>query len=168
MKTLTDHLTQYAAYHRDQRNILTHIIGIPLIVVAVAILLSKPGWDMAGIWLSPALIVASAAAIFYLILDLKLGLAMTVLLVLSLWLGMLSAQLSTGLWLALGLGLFILGWIIQFIGHYFEGKKPAFIDDIMGLAIGPLFVVAELAFLLGLRRALEFEIETRLGPRTDK
>ena len=79
---------------------------------------------------------------------------MTVLLVLSLWLGMLSAQLSTGLWLALGLGLFILGWIIQFIGHYFEGKKPAFIDDIMGLAIGPLFVVAELAFLLGLRRAL--------------
>lgn len=93
---------------------------------------------------------------------------MTILLVLSLWLGMLSAQLSTGLWLALGLGLFISGWIIQFIGHYFEGKKPAFIDDIMGLAIGPLFVVAELAFLLGLRRALEFEIETRLGPRTDK
>ena len=30
MKTLTDHLAQYAAYHRDRRNIATHFIGIPL------------------------------------------------------------------------------------------------------------------------------------------
>ena len=43
MKTLTDHLAQYAAYHRDRRNIATHFIGIPLIVVAVAVLLSRPG-----------------------------------------------------------------------------------------------------------------------------
>lgn len=47
MKTLTDHLTQYAAYHRDQRNILTHIIGIPLIVVAVASYFQ----NLAGQWL---------------------------------------------------------------------------------------------------------------------
>ena len=47
MKTLVDHLSQYAEYHRDRRNIFSHFIGIPLIVVAVAVLLSRP-------WLPPA------------------------------------------------------------------------------------------------------------------
>jgi uncharacterized membrane protein YGL010W len=65
------------------------------------------------------------------------------------------APLATSTWLAWGIGLFVVGWIIQFVGHYFEGRKPAFMDDIMGLAIGPLFVAAELAFLLGLRKDLE-------------
>ena len=32
-------LVQYARYHRDQRNIATHFIGVPLIVFAVAVLL---------------------------------------------------------------------------------------------------------------------------------
>ena len=34
MKTLTDHLTQYAAYHQDSRNVATHFVGIPMIVLA--------------------------------------------------------------------------------------------------------------------------------------
>ena len=42
MKTLTDQLAQYAAYHRDRRNIATHFIGIPMIVLAVQVLLSRP------------------------------------------------------------------------------------------------------------------------------
>ncbi|WP_116387011.1 Mpo1-like protein, partial [Cupriavidus oxalaticus] len=42
--------------------------------------------------------------------------------------------------------------IIQFIGHYYEGRKPAFVDDLAGLLIGPLFLVAETAFALGLAR----------------
>lgn len=168
MKTLTDHLTQYAAYHRDQRNIITHFIGIPLIVIAVAILLSRPGLTAYGFWLSPALIVALTAAVFYLSLDLRFGITMSVLLALCLWLGMYCAQLSTPTWLTSGIGSFVLGWAIQFIGHYYEGRKPAFVDDIMGLAIGPLFVVAELAFLCGLRKSLENDIETGLSPHSAK
>ena len=163
MKTLTDHLTQYAAYHRDQRNIITHFIGVPLIVIAVAILLSRPGFTVYGLWLSPALAVSILAAVFYLRLDLHLGTAMTVFLVLCLWLGMYCAKLSTVTWLMWGIGSFVVGWIIQFIGHYYEGRKPAFVDDIMGLAIGPLFVAAELAFLCGLRKPLEQAIEKRLN-----
>ena len=168
MKTLTDHLTQYAAYHRDQRNIITHFIGIPLIVVAVAFLLSRPGLMVNGLWISPTLAVAIVAAIFYLKLDSALGASMTLLLALCVWLGMYCAQLSTGAWLTWGIGSFIVGWIIQFIGHYYEGRKPAFVDDIMGLAIGPLFVVAELAFLCGLRKPLEEEIEKRLSTQSNE
>ena len=76
MKSLVDHLSQYAAYHRDKRNIVTHFVGIPLIVIAVAVLLSRPQW--AGI--SPAVLVMIARAVFYLRLELRLGLLMTVLL----------------------------------------------------------------------------------------
>lgn len=168
MKTLTDHLTQYAAYHRDQRNIITHFIGIPLIVVAVAILLSRPNLMINGLWVSPAMAVAIVAALFYLKLDRALGACMALLLALCVWLGMYCAQLSTGAWLGWGIGSFIVGWIIQFIGHYYEGRKPAFVDDIMGLAIGPLFVVAELAFMCGLRKPLQEETEKRLSTQSRK
>ena len=39
MKTLIDQLSQYADYHRDPRNILTHFFGVPLIMWAVVCLL---------------------------------------------------------------------------------------------------------------------------------
>ena len=70
----------------------------------------------------------------------------------------MAPSTSTALWLTAWIGLFVVGWIIQFIGHYYEGRKPAFVDDIMGLVVGPLFVVAELAFLLGLRKEVEHAV----------
>ena len=164
MKSLVDHLSQYAAYHRDRRNIASHFIGIPLIVVAVAVLLSRPQWPLAGLWLSPAVLLALASAGFYLRLEIRLGVLMSVLLGLSVWLGHAMAQQSTGVWLGSGVGLFVIGWAIQFVGHYYEGRKPAFVDDVTGLIVGPLFVVAELAFLLGLRHDLQRAIEERAGP----
>ena len=157
MKNLVDHLSQYAAYHRDRRNIVSHFIGIPLIVVAVAALLSRPQW--AGV--SPALLVMLASAVFYLRLELRLGVLMTLLLGLAVWLGHSLASLSTAAWLGWSIGLFVLGWVIQFVGHYYEGRKPAFIDDLTGLIVGPLFVVVELGFLLGWREDLRREIELR-------
>jgi len=164
MKTLTDHLAQYAAYHRDPRNLLSHFIGIPMIVLAVAVLLSRPGMELSGIWMSPAALVALAAALFYLRLDLRYALLMSLVLLLCVWVGALLAQQSSTIWLSMGIGSFVVGWVIQFVGHYFEGRKPAFVDDLTGLIIGPLFVAAELGFLLGLREPLRQAIEGRVGP----
>jgi uncharacterized membrane protein YGL010W len=161
MKRLVDHLSQYATYHRDPRNIASHFIGIPLIMVAVAVLLSRPQW--AGGWLSPAVLVSLASAWFYLRLELRLGVLMSVLLGLSVWAGQTLAQQSTLVWLSSGIGMFVAGWVIQFIGHYYEGRKPAFVDDVSGLIVGPLFVVVELMFLLGLRHDLKEQIEARAG-----
>ena len=164
MKTLVDHLSQYASYHRDPRNIATHFVGIPMIVLAVTILLSRPGWEVAGMWLSPALPSAAASVWFYLRLDLLFGLLMGVVLGLCLWVGQVLAMQTTALWLGTGLGAFVVGWIIQFVGHYYEGRKPAFVDDVSGLIIGPLFVVAEAAFMLGLCPALKRAVEANAGP----
>src|SRR3546814_9523920 len=38
--------------------------------------------------------------------------------------------LFRSVWLGSGLGMFVLGWVIQFVGHYYEGRKPAFVDDL--------------------------------------
>lgn len=164
MKTLVDHLAQYAAYHRDRRNILSHFIGIPMIVLSIAVLLSRPGVEVGGLLLAPATLVALASAVFYLRLDLRFGLLMTALLALSLWVGAVLAAGSTASWLGWGLGLFLVGWVIQFVGHWYEGRKPAFVDDLMGLIVGPLFVAAEAAFLLGLRDEVRQAVEERAGP----
>lgn len=160
MKDITTHLTSYAAYHRDRRNVATHLVGIPMIVLAIQILLSRPFiWEVGSWMLTPAGIVSALAALFYLRLDRALGVLMTVLLALGLTISHSVALLETSQWLSWGIGLFVVGWIFQFIGHYFEGRKPAFVDDIMGLAIGPLFVVAEVVFMLGAKKELHQAIE---------
>jgi uncharacterized membrane protein YGL010W len=164
MRSLVEQLGQYAAYHRDARNVATHFIGIPMIVVAVAVLLSRPAWpgvEPLGVALSPALLVVLVTGAYYLLLDLRFGLAMAAVLGLSLWAGQTIAALDTMAWLAWGLGLFIVGWVIQFIGHVFEGRKPAFVDDLMGLIIGPLFLVAEAAFAFGLRAEVQRQVSER-------
>jgi uncharacterized membrane protein YGL010W len=164
MKTLTDHLTQYAAYHQDPRNVVTHFVGIPMIVLAVTILLSRPQWQMGALMLSPAVLVALASSWFYARLDARFGIVMALLLAVSLAASQWFAAQSTSVWLGWGVGLFVLGWAIQFLGHYYEGKKPAFVDDLVGLLVGPLFVVAEWLFLLGFYRDLQARIIETAGP----
>lgn len=43
-----------------------------------------------------------------------------------------------------GVGLFVVGWILQFVGHAFEGTQPAFFKNPIYLLIGPLWWVKKL------------------------
>lgn len=162
--TFVEHLTNYAAYHRDSRNIMTHLFGVPVIVFAVIVLLSRPAFSIAGFELNPAVVAYVVAMLFYLKLDLVFGVLMAVMMGAGLYGAMQIAQMSTLVWLSAGLGLFIGGWAVQFIGHYYEGKKPAFVDDLSGLLIGPLFVTAEVLFAIGLFGDLKAQIESQVGP----
>ena len=163
MKTLEDQLSNYAAYHRDPRNIATHFVGIPMIVLAVIVLLSRPAVTVSGLTISPALIASVMAGVYYLRLSRPMGLLMAALLALGVVFGAWAATLSTPAWLALGVVGFVVGWVFQFVGHFWEGRKPAFVDDLMGLIIGPLFVVAEACFGMGLFGAVEREVTARVG-----
>jgi uncharacterized membrane protein YGL010W len=58
-----------------------------------------------------------------------------------------------------GVGLFVLGWILQFIGHAFEGNKPSFFSNPVYLLIGPLWT---------LRRALGLEAKPGAAPQADQ
>jgi len=164
MRTLADQLTMYATYHRDRRNIATHFVGIPMIFFSITALLARPVVDVGGLAVTPLLVVGVLASLYYLALDLRFGLAMIGVLVASGAGSVALAAQSTTVWLSVSIGLFVVGWVIQFVGHFYEGKKPAFVDDLTGLLIGPLFVVAETAFAIGLRRPLHDEIVRRAGP----
>jgi uncharacterized membrane protein YGL010W len=103
-------------------------------------------------------------ALWYLSRHTVLGLATSVAIGILYYLGQLVAAGSTSAWLATGIGFFVVGWVIQFIGHYYEGRKPAFVDDLVGLMVGPMFVVAEALFALGWNRQMLHSIEQKVGP----
>lgn len=165
MRAATDLLSGYAEYHRDQRNIASHFVGVPMFVFGVGVLLARPAFALGGLALSPAWILFALAAVWYLSRgNLALGAAV------SAWIGalLLAAQPvaygSLAAWLGWGLGMFVAGWVIQFVGHWYEGRKPAFADDLAGLLVGPMFVTAEALFALGWNKPLLAEIERRAGP----
>ncbi len=166
MRSATDLLAQYAEYHRDRRNIASHFVGVPLIVFAIGVLLARPVVPWQGLALTPAWLLFALAALWYLTRGaLLLGLAVSgAIAVLLLAAQQLSGGSSTFGWLGWGLGLFLVGWLIQFVGHWYEGRKPAFVDDLVGLLVGPMFVTAEALFALGWNRPLLAQIEQRAGP----
>jgi uncharacterized membrane protein YGL010W len=164
-------MVQYAHYHRDRRNIVTHLVGIPLIVLSIGMLLSLASFEIAGHTVTLASLLWVLSTPWYLSRgNLLLGLAT------SLVNGGLIAlaqtpEAATGwgltalydaVWFP-GLTVFVIGWIIQFVGHIFEGRKPAFVDDVVGLLVGPMFVVGEVLMMAGLLRGIHTQIETEAG-----
>lgn len=125
----------YAGHHQTSGNQRCHMIGIPLIAAGLLGLLAIEVFR-AGAWPVEASVLLVAALMpFYMRLDAKLGAALTVFYIL-LYLGtrLLSWQVN--------LGLFLVGWIFQFIGHgKYEKKSPAFFTNLSHLFIGPLWVV---------------------------
>eukprot|EP01030_Chromulinospumella_sphaerica_P004199 gene4199-4111_t len=161
-------MVQYAHYHRDRRNIATHLLGVPLIFMAIGMMLTQPQWAWGEWALTPAWCLWGLTSLWYLTRGtLLLGVATTLINALLIaWahgLAALGADAGVLAWQA-GLGLFVIGWIIQFVGHYFEGKKPAFSDDIVGLLVGPMFVVGEVLMAFGLLASMRMDIEREAGP----
>ena len=52
----------------------------------------------------------------------------------------------------LAIGVFVVAWIGQFIGHKFEGRRPSFLTDLSYLLIGPAWLMAKLLHRLGFKQ----------------
>ena len=165
MKTIEENIAQYAAYHRDRRNIATHLFGVPLIVFSVVLALSVVVIQVNSVSVTLAVVAVVAATLYYLKLDLAFGVTMGIAFFAMCALSSeMLARMSGGAVLAWAAGIFTFGWLLQFWGHKFEGMKPAFFDDARQLLIGPLFIVAEVYFFLGSKTALRRYVEDRVGP----
>jgi uncharacterized membrane protein YGL010W len=161
-------MVQYAHYHRDRRNIATHLLGVPLIFMAIGMMLTQPEWVVADRVITPAWLVWGLTSLWYLsrgnfLLGLATALVNGALIALAHVLAPMATQVGLQYW-QLGLAIFVIGWIIQFIGHYWEGRKPAFVDDIVGLLVGPMFVVGEVLMATGLLGQMRMAIERQAGP----
>jgi uncharacterized membrane protein YGL010W len=56
---------------------------------------------------------------------------------------------------------FIVGWTIQFVGHGYEGRRPAFTVNMLQVFMAPAFLVAEIIFAVGLQRHLSDALHLR-------
>ena len=132
-------LDRYSEFHRNPANKAIHWVCVPLIV-----------WSVLGaLWTaSPvaAFIAIAAAMAFYLWLSLPLALGMLGVIALMVW--PLTLLGSSALWASIAV--FVAAWIGQFIGHIVEGRKPAFLEDIRSLLVGPVWLLAALYRRLGI------------------
>jgi len=149
MRTFKEQLSLYGSCHRDRRNFVAHLLCMPMLLVSVLALLSRPHFVLDGVLVSPASGVVAAVALYYVSLQRYYGVIMTALLLLA---GMLAARLaahSTPLWLAVSATLLVLGVILHRLGHAFEGTRHSFLETVRGILIGPLAVVVGIALALG-------------------
>jgi uncharacterized membrane protein YGL010W len=143
-------LGNYAEDHRNPTNVLIHWICVPAIlwtVIAALWVIPVPSLlGRAGLWAGVAMFFAIA---FYMRLSRMLGVAMFgVFVVLGVITELLYRELGPTHLLYLAIGVFVVAWIAQFVGHHIEGKRPSFLTDLAYLLIGPVWIVAKL-----LRRA---------------
>ena len=146
-------LDQYGESHQNKVNKLLHWICVPLIVVSLIGLLWSIPVPGAFQDTSPALnwgtIFLMAAVVYYFIMSISLafGILPFIALVVAavMWLDSIPAPLPI-----LSLAIFILAWVGQFIGHWIEGKKPSFFEDLQFLMIGPLWLLAAVYRRLGI------------------
>jgi uncharacterized membrane protein YGL010W len=153
--SLAGHLRSYAAYHADARNKLTHFFGVPLVTFSLFLAL---GWlrfvhDPQGPWTAAALFYV-VVFLYYLSLDWRVALALAPFTLALLWLADRVALWPFSESLLVFLATFVGGWVIQLLGHAIEGKRPALADNVLQIFNAPLFLAAEVAFLLGLRQDL--------------
>jgi uncharacterized membrane protein YGL010W len=152
VKSLEEQMAIYAAYHRDARNKATHFVGVPLIMLSLLVPLSWLRFEAAGIELTAAMLLAVVLLAYYFVLDVPLAVGMLAVIAVLLWLAELIAALGTAPgWSWFGV-LFVGGWILQLVGHVFEGRKPALADNLFQIFVAPIFLVAEAFFALGYKR----------------
>ncbi len=157
MKSIEEQMATYAAYHQDARNKATHFIGVPVIVLSLFIPLA---WLRVGD-VSAGMVLAVVLIVYYLLLDVPLALAMLVVFALLAWVGQQIAMLGAAAGWSWFAGLFIGGWILQLVGHVFEGRKPALADNLFQIFVAPIFLAAEVFFALGYKPGLHSAVQSR-------
>jgi uncharacterized membrane protein YGL010W len=90
---------------------------------------------------------------------------MTIFTLVLLYLSEQVAQLPFVQSFTIFLVLFIGGWILQLVGHYFEGRKPALVDNFFQIFVAPLFLMAEVFFAFGWKPALRARVEQLVEAR---
>ena len=133
-------LNHYAQSHLHPTNEGIHFAAIPLIMLSLIGLM---------FCLHPLVAYGFilASMIYYLRLSLPFAAAMTVWS--AIMLAVVHAMGEQRLYICLAI--FVGAWVMQFIGHKIEGKKPSFLEDLQYLWIGPLFVLRPLLMKFHIR-----------------
>ncbi|MGF1777495.1 DUF962 domain-containing protein [Vibrio nomapromontoriensis] len=140
MKSLQQWLDAYGESHQNKMNRKIHKVAVPGIYLSiVGIIWSLPALSLGEVqinWIWP---VMMPVMMFYACLSKQVLVQMLVFTLACLAVISFLALYSAPVF-SLSVGLFIALWVMQFLGHHIEGKKPSFFDDIQFLLIGPIWV----------------------------
>jgi uncharacterized membrane protein YGL010W len=161
MQTLEQQMSFYAAYHQDARNKATHFVGVPMIIFGLFIALGWARLDLGGVTVTAAMLLAAVVLVWYFLLDVPLALAMLAVNAALLALAERVSLLPIGAGFVWFLVFFGGGWVIQLIGHAWEGRKPALADNFFQIFVAPIFLAAEVFFALGYKPALHAAVQKR-------
>lgn len=138
MRKIEQLLDEYGQSHRNKTNIVIHGVAVPAIYfVSIGLIWSLPVPELLSRFgVSWAHLLMVPVLYYYFRLSGPIGAAMTLLSLLSFQaIYMLDAmQVSVSQFC---LGLFVIMWILQFVGHHIEGRKPSFFKDLQFLLVGP-------------------------------
>jgi uncharacterized membrane protein YGL010W len=160
-----EQLAMYAAYHRDKRNQATHHIGVPLIVYALLVAASQVHLGSVPLGPTGMLPLSLGTLLLFVLFALYLSNVPVIGLIAVLIYGVLFALAETvgqgeSVWSTFAV-CFVGGWIIQFVGHAFEGRRPALFTNAVQVFMAPAFLIAEILFALGFEKGLEHDIMAR-------
>ena len=139
MSVLTRLLESYEKNHQNPINEAIHIIAIPLIMFSI--LGMTAAFDIFLEYILVGIVI-----FYYLKLSKTAALLMLVWLLIYLGLVVLLKPYI----IEISILLFAFGWILQFLGHFIEGKRPSFFEDLRYFLIGPLFVVQKVISKFGI------------------
>lgn len=159
MKSLAEQMQSYSSYHRDFRNKLTHFVGVPLVVYSLFVPLGWFRFAPLDIPLTGATLFYLGVFIYYCRLDKFVAVMQAPITFVLLYFADKASLLPFGQSALVFLATFVGGWIVQLIGHVFEGKRPALVDNMMQIFNAPLFLTVEVLFLLGLKKDLRSRLE---------
>ena len=139
-KNIHQWISSYGESHRNSTNKKIHWICVPLIMLTLLGLLSLVNFDISlndnTYELNLSYILIILALIFYLRLSISISIGMLLISALSLFcIYQLKEILSESNLFFVYIGIFIVAWIGQFIGHKIEGQKPSFFEDLQFLLI---------------------------------
>ncbi|UJF21448.1 Mpo1 family 2-hydroxy fatty acid dioxygenase [Shewanella sp. OMA3-2] len=156
MKSAVEQLATYKSVHLNPKNIQTHFIGVPMIIWSAFLMFGTLRFQYGDFEFSAAMVVMLVVLGYYYKLHVRLAIGLTLFIVPVLITSEMAVHTAHPFILAISI--FVVGWVIQFIGHKYEKAKPAFMDDLNQLLIGPFFLMAELYFMFGWEKQLDAEI----------
>lgn len=159
-------MADYGYYHQNRFNLITHFIGVPIIVTSVLVPFT---WiHFSGFFLlNAALPVAVVWVLYYISLDRVLGFFSMPFLIAAAAAAACIGSFGVTTGAVIAASGFFGGFALQFIGHAIEGKKPALMayHPIVAMITSPLFVIAELAVQLGIRKEMFERVERLVQER---
>lgn len=163
MKTIEERMAGYAAYHKDPKNKLTHFFGVPMVYYSPLIAFGWLRFELFGLDASVAWVLFAVTMVWYFTLDFGLATIMTIISLPIVALCDMASRLPFSESLTIFLVIKLVGWVIQLVGHVFEGRRPALVDNLVQALMAPLFLIAEVLFFLGIRRSLQADVDARVG-----